>query len=912
MLTDLIYRVRALFDRKRMEDDLEAELRFHLESLIEKHVGDGMTPATAARRARIELGGITQIKEECRQSWGVRVLDALARDIHYALRVLGRSPGFSTIIVLSLVLGIGANTAIFTLMEAALWRLLPVQDPEDLLVVGRQVGTEFSPGFHYLEYSLLGDTTDVATVAGYAHAMLNVASDGAVEPAVEGQLVSGSYFGLLGVDPMVGRAIGPEDDRLPGGHPVAMLSAGYWKRRFAGDPAIVGSTIRIFGTPFTVIGVTREEFFGTEIGRAPEIFVPMMMQSVVMPSEENLLANPRMFRTWIQTLARVKPGVGRQQALAIWNSRLPHDEQLKALDRNYAFQPERRRTAANIAFGQTASVSPLRQRLAKPLLILMGLTALVLLIACMSSANLMLCSAAARRPEFAIRLALGASRGGLVRQLLVESLILAFLGCIGGLLLARAGTHLLVSYVSVGRSALVLDLSPNSKILLFTTAVTVLTAVLFGLAPSLKVSRTRLAPFLQNLEKAGAGSHGGRGAQPILVAVQIAMSVILLVGAGLFARSLQALAGKGEGQSPHQVLVTQLEPRGSNQRVAPGASAQLDQTYRELMGNVATIPGVVSVSMAQGSPTAPLGRSGAPRLTVPLPSGEQLTVPVLKVYPDYFRTVGVPLVAGRDFNAADLGQDAQAVCIVNEAFVQQAFAGENPLGKPCVVSRRYNSRTPEPFSIVGVVGDSRFTNPHGVSQPIIYMTFLQALTSRGQMVLHVRSSGDARIPLPSIRGEIARVDPFAPVLEIRTLEEEMDGALVQQRLIGLLTALFAGLALLLACVGIYGLVNFSVSQRTRELGIRMALGSRRRSVKWLVIKEALIVVAVGTIVGIPAAIVAARIAADQIPGLLFGPGATDPPSIVWSAAIFLVVAAISAYLPARRASHVEPMATLRV
>jgi len=907
VLSDLLYRARALFRRNRVEDELDDELQLHLEKLTEKHVHAGMTPVEAARLARMDLGSFAQVKEECRQSWGTTFIETLLRDVAYALRTFGKNPGFAAAVVFSLALGIGANTAIFTLMDAALWRMLPVKDPEDLLVVGRQLETEVQNGFSYEEYRFLRDNSDVADLAGYTPATLNVSIGGNLEPTIEGQLVTGGYFSLLGVNAVAGRTIGVEDDRAPNGHPVAMLSYRYWERRFARDPGVIGRTIQLLDTPFTVIGVTPPEFFGVEIGASPDIFVPLMMQPTVMPSFENLLENPINNLTWVRTVARVKPGIGREQASAALDLlyRPFDDDRILRLQRKF---PQSNPVRQNLALIPATAVSELRHQFSRPLFILMVVVGLVLLIACANTANLLLARAAARRPEFSIRLALGAGRGRLLRQLLVESMVLAALGGLCGILLARWATQLLVVYISSGRTPIVLNLTPNSRILLFTGSVSLLTAILFGLAPALRASRIHLTQSLRSLRGSVAGGQRKLAPQKTLAAIQVSLSLLLLVGAGLFVRSLQKLSGEDYGVSRARVLIARVEPRGSDQRNVPGTSGRLDRTYRELIASVETIPEVRSVSMAQVTPTVPTGSAS---VQVSTASGEQVRIPALMVYPNYFQTVGMPLVAGRDFSAAELAANSPAVCIVNEAFVREVFPTENPIGKPCVVGRRHQAATSEPFSIVGVVGDSRYMNPQGATQPVVYMTFLQTNSGRGQMVLYVRTAGDVGGLLPRIREEVARVDPSLPMLDVHTLEEEMDAALVQQRLIALLTSLFGTLALLLACVGIYGLLAFSVAQRTAEIGIRTALGAQRAAVMWLVMREALVLVGIGIAIGVPAALLVARLAASQISGLLFGLEATDPLTIAVATTLLVAVAALAAYLPARRASRIDPMTALR-
>ncbi len=846
------------------------------------------------------------MQNETRRSHTGRLIESVVRDSGYALRVLRKSPGFTSAVVLSLALGIGANTAIFTLMDAVMWRMLPVKDPEGLLVAGRQQRNSVQTGFTYSQYRLIRDNNSVADLAGYTIAPINVSVDGPPEPSIQGQLVSGGYFSLLGVSPVIGRAIGPDDDRVPNGHPVAMLSHGYWNRRFARDPLVIGRTIRLSAMPFTIIGVTPAEFFGVEIGTAPDIFLPLMMQPTVMPSFENLLENPIVNRNWVEVIARVKPGVGPSQAAAALDAVFQSEE---------ASQPRAPAAKAGpppapLTLTPAAAVSALRRQFSRPLFVLLAMVGLVLLIACANTANLLLARAAARRPELAMRLALGAGRSRLMRQLLVESVILAALGGACGVLVARWATQLLVVYMSLGRTPIALDLTPNLRILAFTAAVSGVTGLLFGLAPAWRATRIDLAPALKNVRSLTRSLRPGR----VLAIVQLALSLLLLVGAGLFVRSLQKLSGEGAGRE--SVVMLRVEPKGSDQRNIPGTTERLDRIYRELIRRAQEIPNVRLTSMAQGTPTASTATAGVP---IRMTSGEQPRVPLLMVYPNYFATIGIPIVSGRDFGAGDLAEHAPAVCIVNESFVRRVFAGENPIGKPCYTSRRGRllsspqevPASAEPFQIVGVVRDSRYTNPRGETQPVVYTTFLQTGTGRGQMVLYVRVTGHPGAVIQRIREEVAAVDPAVPMFDVHTLEEEMDAALVQQRLIAMLSSLFGGLALVLACVGLYGLLAFTLVQRTGEIGIRMALGARRGDVVLLVVSEALLLVAIGIAVGVPASLAAGRLASSQISGLLFGLDAADPVTIATAALALASVASLATYLPARRASRVDPMVVLR-
>jgi predicted permease len=830
-------------------------------------------------------------------------------DCAYAIRLLGKSPGFTAAVVLSLGLGIGANTAIFTLMDAVMWRMLPIEDPQHLLVIARQQGEDVGTGFNYNDFKLLREST-MARIAGYTSAPINISVDGPPEPSIEGQLVSGDYFSLLGVTPIIGRAIGPEDDRVPNGHPIAMLSYGYWQRRFAGDPRVLGRTVRLSAMPFTIIGVTPPEFFGVKVGTAPDIFMPIMMQPTVMPAFENLLENPIVNRSWVEAIARTNPGFSADQAAAAMDAALRAAQPPQMRDPKGGPQGP----PVRLVLTPATALSDLRRQFSRPLAILLAMVGVVLLTACANTANLLLARAAARRPEFAMRLALGARRPRLIRQLLVESIVLAAIGGVFGLLVARWTTQLLVAYMSWGRTAIALDLAPNVRILSFTVAVSIATGILFGLAPAWRATRVDLTSALKGVRTAlTRGLRPGR----ILSIAQLALSLLLLVGAGLFVRSLQKLNGDETAALRQSVLILRVEPKGSDQRSIPGTTERLDRTYRELIRRAQETPNVRLASMANGTPTQPTSTAGAP---VRLASGEQVRIPMLMVYPNYFATIGTPFVSGRDFGTSDLTETSPGVCIVNEAFVRQVFpAGENPLGKQCYTGRRarllsfQNNPPPptEPFTIVGVVKDSRYSNPRGELPSLIYMTFLQTSTGRGQMVLHVRVTAKPSEVVQRIREQVASVDPSMPMFDVHSLEEEMGAALVQQRLIALLSSLFGGLALLLACVGLYGLLAFAMVQRTSEMAVRMALGARRSDVVWLVVREAWLLVGIGILVGVPAALAVARIASSQISGLLFGLEATDPMIIGAATSALIAVATFAAYLPARRASRVDPMVALR-
>ena len=829
-----------------------------------------------------------------------------SQDFRFAVRTLIKGPGFTAIAVLSVALGIGANTAIFSLIDSVMWRMLPVKDPAGLWVIG--------DGMTFQQYRLIRGERRIADTAAYSLARLNVNVDGSFEPTIDGQLVSGSYFSVLGVNPVIGRTITVEDDRVPNGHPVAMISHRYWKHRFGLSESILGKRIAISGTPFTIIGVTPPEFYGVEVGASPDIFVPVMMQPTVMPAFENLLDNPIIFRTWLTTIGRLEPGIHPLQAAdaldAQWRQGLPQGSTPGTGKPVSADYPKLVLSPA------ATGISSLRRQFSQPLFVLMGIVGMVLLIACANIANLLLARAAARRSEFAMRLALGAGRWRLIRQMLVEGAVLGILGGIFGVLLANWATGLLVVYMSSGRSPIVLDLNPNLRILGFTAAISIGTGILFGLAPALRASR--IDPWFA-LKGVGSVLQRRGGLRPgrLLAVAQVALSLLLLVGAGLFVRSLQKLNGENFGVSRDSVLIVRIEPKGSDQRNIPGTTARLDRTYRDLLERVRTIPGVRLATLGQATPTRPTPGAGAP---ITLPSGERVRVPLVMLYSDYFATVSLPLIAGREFTTGDLGENSPAVCIVNEAFAKKMFPGENPVGKPCMTTGRPRTRdmdgarfatAPEPYQIIGVVKDSRYSNPRGVTEPIIYTTFLQTGTGRGQMVLHASVTGNAGFVVPRIREEILRVDSTLPTFDIHTLTEEMNAALIQEHLIAMLSTVFGGLALVLASVGLYGLLAFAVVQRTSEMGIRMALGARQLDVVSMIMREALLLVGIGIVIGVPLAVAAARLASSQISGLLFGISTTDPLTIAFAVALLIAVGALAGYLPARRASQVDPMVALR-
>jgi predicted permease len=846
-----------------------------------------------------ELGNLTLAAEDARAQWGWTRLEQTGQDLRYALRTLRKSPAFSATAVLSLALGIGANTALFTLINAVTWRMLPVSDPEHLMLLEqreRQSAGSFA-GFTFQQYELIRDHNRVMDLAAYGRARMSVSIDGRSEPPSEGQLVSGPYFSLLGVAPIAGRALGPDDDRVPSGHPVAMISYGYWKRRFALDPAAVGRPISISGVPFTIVGVTPPEFFGVEVGTSPDLFVPVMMQPVVMPVSENLLAHPILFSTWLRVVGRLEPGVSERQASAA----------LGVLAQEAEWRPRDKRSDAvmDVTLGLTPAatgLSDLRSQFSTPLRILMGVVGIVLLIACANTGNLVLARSAARRNEFAVRLALGAGRSRLIRQVLVEGLVLAGLAGACGIGLAYLATRVLVSYVSAGRTPVVLDLTPDVRVLAFTGAVSLLTGLLFATVPAFRASRLDMAAT--GGRDLGGTRHAVGGLQPgrWLVAGQVALSLLLLIAAGLFVRSQQNLHRLDLGMDPRQVLIVRVEPRGSDQRGVPGTTARLDGIYRDLLARVERLPGVLSASLARQAPLSPIGFGS----TVAAPSGAEIETSILMLYPKYFATMGLPIVRGRDFNEGDLRPGAPLVALANETFVREVLAGHEAFGPANAVAVGRDK-----VEIIGIVKDARYPDLRGAPRPTLYQTFLQTRTGRGQMVLHVRVAGHTGRVIPQIREAVQSIDNDVPTFDIFSFAERLDAAFVRERLVATLSGFFGVVALTLVCVGLYGLMSFTVARRTSEIGVRMALGAARSDVAWMIGRQTLTLVIIGIAAGLPSAWILARLTSSHVSPMLFELTPADPLTIAAATGLLIVVAMGAGWLPARRAARIDPIVALR-
>lgn len=925
---------RNLFHRKQKEQELNEELDAYLELLTEQKCNAGLTPEDARRAALLELGGKEQVKEQVREIRLGYGLETLWQDVRFGLRMLRKQPGFTLIAVLTLALGIGANTAIFSLIDAVLLKMLPVKQPQELALLRHTISGKTVTPFPYRTYKQLLEQNEAFDGLLAWHPLrLTVSVDNSAEPAVAGQLVSGNYYSVLGVNAALGRTIAPEDDRAPGESPVCVISYNYWQRRFGGDPTVVGKSIRLGNTPFTIIGVTPPEFSGLEIGSSLDISVPLMMQPQVMPGIASYVSNDATGPIF-SVMGRLRNEVTMERAQAGLSVRY---QQIMAeyAASNWGFKGVARPWLEEKLMVESGAqgLSELRLKFSRSLLVLMILVALVLFVACANVAGLLLARAVARRKEIAIRLALGVGRWRLMRQLLTESILLGALGGLLGLLFAWWGTRLLVPLLSQGEITTHLNLAPDTRVLLFTVAASVLTGVLFGLAPAWLATRVEMNTVLKNdTPSLGPGARsGGLSFGKLFVVAQVALSLLLLIGAGLFVRSLRNLQQVDAGFARESVLVLKLEPEGS-----AGKSPQLAARYDDLLKRVEAIPGVRQASLVGYSPMSRrewqvLGQNPEVQSEIvvqaytPQPR-EEMNIHWMQVYQNSFATLGATLVAGRDFNAQDNRQwiprrvcpaleRAPQVAIINESMARRFFGNENPIGRrfgfAIPTGMCFGGSEPDPathIEIIGVAKDIKYAGLRNEGHAMFYLPFHQAVTSWGQMTLVVRTAGEAGTTIASaVRREARALDAAMPMFEVETLATQVEASLAQERLVATLSSGFGLLALLLCCLGLYGILSYTIAQRTKEIGIRMALGAARRDVLWLVLRDALRLVSFGVLLGLPAALAASRLIASQ----LFGLSAADPLTIGAATLLLLIVAVLAAYLPAQRATRIDPLTALR-
>jgi predicted permease len=821
-------------------------------------------------------------------------------DFRYALRTLFKAPAFTIVVVLTLALGIGANTAIFSLTDQVLLRMLPVKAPEQLVVLdgpGAFRGRTFNNGT--LSYPMYRDIRDRNTVfAGVIArfpAALTLLANGQAE-RVNGELVTGNYFDVLGVRAHIGRTLTPDDDRTPGGHPVAVLSHNFWMRRFAGDPTVLNRTVSLNGLPMTIVGVAPAGFFGIVVGEEPDVMVPVMMKAQMTPTWDDLQSRTS---RWLTVMARLKPDVSAVQAEAAMNVvyRQINEQELQQL--SGVSQLFRDRFLAKHLFLRPGEKgrSDLRQQFTTPILVLMGMVGVVLLIACANVANLLLARGAARQKEVAIRLALGASRGKIVRQRLVESMVLSGAGALIGLAFAWWTGTLLLKMLPSDGGGQTLSAVPDARVTAFAIAAALVTAVLFGLAPALSSTRPALTTTLKDESGSVVGGTGHARFRKGLVVAQVGLSVLLLAGAGLFARSLYNLKTLNPGFQADQLLGFSLNP--SLIGYSRERSIQLFQQLQEQIGQ---LPDVRSATAS----VIPLMTNSDWSSTIKVEGykpkeGEDMNPLVNAVGPGFFDTLGQRLLAGRDFTVKD-GAGAPRVAIVNETLATYFFGSENPIGRHIGWGR---DKTPD-IEIVGVARNAKMSTLRQEPRRVVYTPYMQE-PEIGQMTFYARARGDAASIGLSVRQIAQRVDPGLPIFDMKTMATVVEESLFLERMVAALSVAFGGLATLLAAIGLYGVMSYTVARRTREIGIRMALGAERGSVMWLVLKEVALMVGIGVAVGLPLAVALSRVVQSQ----LFDLSAHDPIALTAAAALLAVVALTAGYIPARRATRVDPMLALR-
>ncbi|HUI42292.1 MAG TPA: ABC transporter permease [Terriglobia bacterium] len=896
--------LRALFRKRQTESEMNEELRGYLDAAVREKLRGGMSREQALREARVEMGSPEAVKEEIRRAGWESHLESLWQDTRYATRAFRKNPSFTLVALLSLALGIGANAAIFSLLDALVLRALPVRAPGELVLFGKGHWAGSVDGlpdtsmqlFSYRFFRELRQKNEVFSEAAAIDSLpfnthARVAGGENLEK-VGAELVSGTYFTTLGVNPVLGRALTAADDQTPGGHPVAVASYSWWQRRFAKDPFVLGKTVTINFTAYAIIGVTPPEFFGTTVGRAPDLWIPLAMEKEVSPGW-NGLEKP-LFQS-LYLIARLKPGVSAAQASADTNVLFqqfvheaagpkPSPKQVAAMQR------------AKIELTPAANgLSQLRLEFSSPLKVLMALVGLVLLIACANIANLLLARTGARRREIAVRMSLGAGRARLVRQLLTESLLLSFAGAALGLLLAGWATRLLLLMVSGAQETVPLRVALDGRVLIFALLITVLTALLFGAAPAFRSARFSPAPALKEGRGSASAAARNRFARGLIVG-QVALSLVLLAGAALFVRSLVNLMNVDTGFNKQNVLQFQLDATAGGY----AEDARLESLYEEIEGRVAALPGVSGASMSfftfnQGGWT-----SG---IRVPGRSQNEKDPEVANniVGPQYFEVMGIPLVLGRTLSLKDTAT-AQKVAVINETLAKTYFPGGSPLGRSFSIG---DDPKDQNIEVVGVVKDAKYFSLDEKPRPAAYYAHAQNVGYIPN--LSVRYSGDPRAIIGEVRRTISGVDRNLPVSDAQTLESVVDDAVLNQRLIAQLSAFFGLLAVSLACIGIYGLMSYAVSRRTNEIGIRVALGANRSDVLWMVLREILLLVAIGLAIGVPAALAGSRYLRD----MFFGLSPADPVSLVAATGLMLAVAVFAGYLPARRAARVDPMVALR-
>jgi len=904
MLRNIASGLRSLFRKEQTDLELDDELCTYLEMAAAEKMKQGMSRKDALRTVRLERGSLEATKEVIRTAGWEFLVETCLRDLRYAARGLRRNPGFATVAILSLALGIGANSAIFSVFDGVMLKSLPVEKPQELRRIRLEARTRNSGRFSYIEFERLRDSSQTSSGMAAMSRVVNVnlRVDGErQQESARMQLISGEYFPLLGVYPILGRTLAPDDNRTLSEHPVAVISGSYWQRRFGGTPNILGQAIVLNGAHFIIVGVAPRSFSGVWMEAPVDVWVPLMMQADVRYAQHYSASNsdstkpwvPQEGIRWLDLILRVKRG-SESEAMASVNAVFQRwvgreaesvgnlEERKLFLQRALVLDPFNR------------GFSDVRRDFAAPLFVLMAMVALVLLVACANIANLLLARGAARQREIAVRLSIGASRARLIRQLLTESVLLSSVGAALGLLVAHWGSALLVRMAAgVKAGPAPIAAGVDGHVLIFTAALAVCTGILFGLAPAFRMTRVELNAALR------ADTHSVRtrsrmSLTKMLVSSQVALSLVLVVGAGLFGKSLRNLLHLDGGFDREHLLTVRIDPQSFGYD-----KAQLEDISRQLVERVQSIPGVHSAAMAGCglSDNCYNFEDGLQIMGYQTHPGEQMLVQGNIVGPKYFSTVGMQLLEGRDFSDRD-NEKSPIVSIINEAMARRYFAGRSAIGQ------RFGSGTYN-REIIGLVRDARVSSVQEAPVPMAYYFLPQMMAPAEAM--EVRTAADPRWSVEEVRKVVTDVDPNLPIRSVTTLSDQVNENVTQERLVAFLTFVFGGLALGLACFGLYGVMSYAVSRRTPELGIRMALGASRHQVLWNVLLESLGLVGLGLALGVPSVLAASKL----LSGLLFGLTASDPLTISGAVVILVGVAGIAASIPAFRAARVDPLVALR-
>ena len=884
-------RVRSVFQRRRVDQDLDAELRDHLDRQIEFHRAAGLSPGDARAAALREFGNIAVIQEQVRDTRGLNLIEDTFRDLRYAFRSMRRSPGYTAVAALSLALAIGANTAIFSLVNVLMLRDLKVASPHELVEIGRLVNSSRG-NFSYPIYERIRDRNTVLSGVFAMQSGTVQATIGEAARQPIGRFVSEDFFEVLGVSPAVGRTLAPDDHQAASaeGSTVTVIGYGLWQREFGSDPAILGKTLTIDKVPFSVVGVLPRTFQGLIAGRPDDFFIPM--------ASEPRLRRQSWLRSrdfnWLTIAGRLKPGASREAAKA--NLDLIFGRFLEDWASSVSDVDAQRRIRAHrlTVDSARAGLSAPRREFSRPVLLLMGAVSLVLLIACANVVNLLLARGMARGREISLRLAIGASRGRLVRQLLTESAALGLIGGAAGFVLATWSTRFIAAFMADGDPTISFDIALDGRVLVFTAVISLGSALLAGLAPALRAARTNVTPGMGNDARTANLSRTATLWTRLLIGGQVALSLLLLTGASLLVTSLRNLREFDAGFDRDHVLLMGLNPSKGGY-----TGERRLEYYRQVLERARNTPGVRAAGLSLLTPISGGGVDlsfdveGRPRERGP-------SVYVNNVSDGYLAAMGTTLLVGRDLTPQD-GPSSTPVVVINDALSRRYFKNENPIG------RRVRVGFGEGLEIVGVVANAKYLSLREEDYPTVYVHALQTRDQPWDLTLAVRTSGDPAPLATAIRRDVQAVAGTVPISRPSTLSAQIDRSLVKERLMTRILGAFAALALLLASVGLYGVLGYAVTRRTNEIGIRMALGATRGTVLWSVLRESWTLVAIGVAIGIPAALVLTRL----LSSLLYGVTPTDPWVLGGAVACLFVVALAAASQPAWRALRVDPLVALR-